>query len=109
MDRIDLRPCRYRILYVLSIPVSVVCGLGLLGSEAEAAETAAGGTPAIVVTNFTDGDTIRYPVPLIEGTLADEAATSLVVENRSSSRDTRRMTGLAHKGRFKALAELVPG
>jgi hypothetical protein len=76
---------------------------------AMAAEAAPSGQPAIRLTNYADGETIRYPVPIIRGTLADGDLTSITLINTSSDRDTRQMKGLAFKGRFKALAELVPG
>lgn len=65
--------------------------------------------PSIRLTNYTDNTTIRHPVPLIRGTLADANATSVTIINTSSNRTTRKMKGLAHKGTFKALTELVPG
>lgn len=65
--------------------------------------------PAIRVVNHSSGGTIRYPVPLIRGELADRDATSVTMVNHSSQRDTREMHGLARHGRFKVLTELVPG
>ncbi|NIP25186.1 MAG: hypothetical protein GWN67_12705 [Phycisphaerae bacterium] len=65
--------------------------------------------PAISVTNYTNDTTIRYPVPLIRGALADANATSVKVINTSSNRSTREMEGLAHEGNFKVLTELVGG
>jgi hypothetical protein len=65
--------------------------------------------PAIVFTNYAGGETIRYPVPLIRGALADKTLTSVEVINQSSNRDTAKMVCLAYDGRFKALTELVPG
>ena len=65
--------------------------------------------PPIAFTNYAGGETIRYPVPLIRGTLADKTLTSVEVINQSSNRDTARMVCLAYDGRFKALTELVPG
>ena len=116
--RSPLRP-----LILAGVLLAACRGYGAVAgtSDAPSRTRDKGRKPAIVVTNFADGETIRYPVPLLVGTLADEAATSLVVENRSSRRDTRRMhegqvpregsyrtwKGLAHKGRSKALAELV--
>ena len=69
----------------------------------------ASAAPALRVTNHQDGATVRYPVVLLRGTVADTDATAVTVANQSSKRATRQMTGLAHKGRFKALAELIPG
>jgi len=63
----------------------------------------------ISLTNYTNGTTIRYPVPLIRGALADADANSVTIVNTSSNRSTRQMQGLARKGNFKVLAELVPG
>ena len=63
----------------------------------------------ISINNYAEGDTIRYPMPLPRGTLADRSLDSLSVTNLSSARDTRVLAGLAHEGRFKAPAELMPG
>ncbi|MHC4641772.1 MAG: FG-GAP-like repeat-containing protein, partial [Planctomycetota bacterium] len=64
---------------------------------------------AISLTNYKNGTTIRYPVPLIRGKLADANATLVKVINTSSNRNTRNMEGLAYEGNFKVLAELIPG
>lgn len=77
-------------------------------AEMAALVAVATGEP-IAVENYKYGETIRYTVPLIRGTLADKALTSVEVINESSKRDTARMTCLAYDGRFKALTELVPG
>ena len=61
------------------------------------------------VTNFKNGEVIRYSTPLIMGTLADEKADNVVLRNASSKRKTATMNGQAYKGRFKVLADLVPG
>jgi hypothetical protein len=66
-------------------------------------------TEPVVLENYKGGETIRYTVPLIRGTLADKDLTTVEVVNESSKRDTARMTCLAYGGRFKALTELVPG
>jgi len=65
--------------------------------------------PSIRLTNYTNNTTIRYPVPLIRGTIADANATCVTIINTSSKQSTRKIDGLTHKGNFKALAELVPG
>jgi len=65
--------------------------------------------PSIRLTNYKDGTTIRYPVPLIRGTIADANATCVTIINTSSNQSTRKINGLAHKGSFKALTELIPG
>lgn len=80
--------------------------ISLVGAIAITSATA--GEP-IVLENYHGGETIRYTVPLIRGTLADKALTTVEVINESSKRATARMTCLAHNGRFKALTELVPG
>jgi hypothetical protein len=66
-------------------------------------------TAPIRVENYGGGETVRFPVVLLGGRLSDASATSVTVVNTSSRRDTRQLTGLARGGRFKALAELVPG
>ena len=65
--------------------------------------------PALTVDNFKNGETIQYSAPLISGTLPDFTAESVTLINTSSKRLTREMKGLASKGRYKVLADLVPG
>ncbi|MCX7749059.1 MAG: PA14 domain-containing protein [Clostridia bacterium] len=65
--------------------------------------------PDIEVINFSDGETIRYPLPLIHGLLKDTGATSVTLTNTTSGRSTKIMQGLAHQGKFKVLADLVAG
>jgi len=93
-----------------------MCGTVLAGAVSvllTAAQGPAAAAPdkpaAIRVTNFTDGQTLRFTVPLICGKLADEKLTSVTIVNTSSKRPTRKLTGLAHKGRFKVLTELLAG
>jgi hypothetical protein len=71
--------------------------------------TASANAQAIRLLNLKDGATLRYPVPMLRGTLADPAVTSITVVNQSSGRPTKELKGIAHRGRFKALTELVPG
>lgn len=66
-------------------------------------------TVPIKLENYSGGETIRYTVPLIRGTIADVAETSVTLVNTSSTRDTREMKGIAYKGQFKVLAELLAG
>lgn len=75
---------------------------GMLGIAAVAQ-----GGPA--VTNYTDGETLRYPVALLRGTLDGGATNAVQVINTSSRRDTREIRGAAFEGQFKGMAELVPG
>ena len=67
------------------------------------------GESGITVGNFAGSETIRYSTPLIMGSLGDAKAESVTLVNQSSKRPTSKMTGLAHKGHFKVLADLVPG
>ena len=85
-----------------SAPPEPAEGLGMAPSKKD-------NHPSIRLTNYTDNTTIRFSVPLIRGTLADANATFVTITNTSSNRTTRKIQGLAHKGRFKALTELVPG
>jgi len=93
--------------------VAIVClGCAENPMDAAAQETAMPAQakrPAISITNYTNGTTIRYPVPLIRGELADTNATSVKAINTSSNRNTRQINGLAYEGNFKVLTELVPG
>ena len=70
--------------------------------RAEAAET----PETIRVTNFRDGDTVRFPVPLLKGELGKD--DSIAVENASPT-PAFRADGLVRDGRFKILCELAPG
>ncbi|HTU92022.1 MAG TPA: hypothetical protein VMF69_18205 [Gemmataceae bacterium] len=74
-----------------------------------AAAARPGTAQGIRLLNLKDGAILRYPVPMLQGSLDDLAATSLTVRNQSSQRSTKELQGIAHKGRFKALTELVPG
>jgi hypothetical protein len=65
---------------------------------------------ALAVTNFQDKETVRYPVVLLLGTIRDANATEIAVINRSAKKESKRnWSGIAHRGRFKALVELQPG
>jgi hypothetical protein len=63
----------------------------------------------IELTNLNEDETIRYPVAFLQGTLTDKTATTITVVNQSSTRPTKEMKGVARKGRFKAMTELLPG
>ena len=80
------------------------CLIGALPAPAAAEDK-----PPIAVTNYANGETVRYPLVLLRGTLGDATLESVTVVNESSKLDSRDMAGHASKGRFKALAELVPG
>lgn len=60
------------------------------------------------VSNFKSGEEIRYPVPLIRGTLSTEAK-KIVAINHSNSKGEHTVKGAVHQGKFKVLTELVPG
>jgi hypothetical protein len=100
-------------LLTVIVIVAVVCFGCAESPMAEVTRAAAGPTkakrPAISVTNYTNGTTIRYPVPLIRGKLADSNATSVKVINTSLNHSTCQMEGLAYEGNFKVLTELVAG
>ena len=87
----------------------VIAGLACLCAAALTTDAAANGPQPVSVTNYKDGETIRYPLVLLRGDLADKALKSVSVINESSKLDSREMQGLAYKGQFKAFAELVPG
>jgi len=95
----------FRLQFYRSVCRSAICFSVLLAFAADALAD----EPAIRGLNFDDGETIRYPVALIRGELADSDVDGLVVVNKSSQRETRRLVGLVDQDRFKALAELVPG
>ena len=81
---------------VIAVIVAVLSAFGASGLAAEKA--------AIAFANYADGTTIRYPVPLIRGTLADETLTEVTLTNESSTRPaTRRMespTSISGRRRF---------
>jgi len=94
--------------HIVAMIASVVAACAMLNSVSAAENVPATG-PAIRLVNYKDGEVIRFPVPLIRGVLSDPARMSVQIINTSSARPTRQMTGLAYKGRFKAMTELVPG
>src|SRR5262245_12110490 len=79
-----------------------------LGPGVARGDGAAAAPPLLVPTNYADREVVRHPVVLLRGAAPDDA-TEVVVTNESSKRDTRALHGIARKGRFLALAELVPG
>ncbi len=89
---------------LLSVLLFFVCLLPWPSSGASAADE-----PALQVTNLADGATLRYPLVLLRGRLADAEQTAVVCVNRSSDRSSREIKGVAEKGRFLNLVELVPG
>ncbi|MHB8864132.1 MAG: hypothetical protein ACYC6N_17145 [Pirellulaceae bacterium] len=96
-----------------ALGLSFVFALTVRAAQPEDPQSSSNAPPAtqqaIRLTNYLDGETIRFPVPIIRGELADETVTSVSLVNTSSQRDTREMSGLAHKGHFSVLTELVPG
>jgi len=73
----------------------------LFASPAVAAEP-------VRVTNLDDGAVLRYPLALLRGRL-DDTAADIVCVNQSSGRPSRTIKGVADRGRFVVLAELLPG
>ena len=59
----------------------------------------------VTVTNHKDGETIRYEVALIKGTMSD-GATEVNIHREG---ETAVIPALVHDGRFKALVLLKPG
>lgn len=82
---------RYRIAFAL---------LGLLLAAELHAE--------IEVTNFSPGETVRYPAPLLRGNITDHSATSVTVTNLSAP-DRPAITGKAKDGKFIGLTHLKEG
>lgn len=64
---------------------------------------------AIAVSNLNTGEELRYPLPILRGTLSDAEAKEMRVVNLSSKQADRDVSGVANKGRFIALVRLVPG
>ena len=90
-------PPSFRTLAVLTV--------ALLG----AAPRATGGADQVLApTNYADREVVRGPVVLLRGAAPADAA-EVVATNESSRRDGRTLRGVARKGRYLALAELVPG
>jgi hypothetical protein len=86
-----------------------VIALVALFAPATCPAAAATEAPAIRLTNYQGGETIRYPVALLVGKLSDRSITKVTLINSSSKRPTAKMDGQASDGVFKVLAELVPG
>jgi len=74
-----------------------LCALTLISLLATASAT--------TITNHKDGDTIRYEIALIKGTLSD-GATELSIQREG---DKKAIPALVHEGNFKALVPLKPG
>lgn len=87
----------------LPLPVAFFCAC----MAAVLSGCAAGGN--LAVDNYQNGETVRYPLVLLRGRLGDPSIAEVTATNASSKRDTAQMQGVAHKGQFKVLAELVPG
>lgn len=98
--------CLIAILIMLTV-LTWLAAQSLTAADS-AAPWAATSAP-IHLTNYQSGETIRYPAPLIRGVLTDQSLTQVTVINTSSDRPSGKMVGQAHDGRFKALAELIPG
>ena len=64
---------------------------------------------SITISNYTNGTEIDYPVALIYGAVSDPEAKDVLCRNLSSDRTSKEIHGSAWQGRFKVLAELVPG
>src|SRR5688572_24113850 len=69
----------------------------------------ASGDPPVRVTNLADGETLRYPVPILRGQSWDPDGAPLRVVNLSSQRPDRETATTIRDHRFRALVELVPG
>lgn len=64
----------------------------------------------IDVQNFVDGETIRYPAPLIMGLVPQAGpGAEITVRNTHPEAGESTITGVMHEGRFKVLTELQPG
>ncbi|MCX7048783.1 MAG: hypothetical protein NTX50_25260 [Candidatus Sumerlaeota bacterium] len=85
-----------------------ICFLWIIGAVFSQAWPAAD-EAFIRVENFKNGETIRYPVALIRGTLGDPQADAIAAINEASRRPNREIAGAARNGRFVVLSELVPG
>jgi hypothetical protein len=94
---------RFRIDWRMLSAVGVLLFMAILQSAAAAA------APSLKIANFENGETIRYPVALLLGTIEDKSETKIAIVNHSAKDDERDWTGIAHCGRFKALVELHPG
>lgn len=88
---------RFLSISIVLITVAIGAGTGAVRAD-----------EAIRLSNYAENETIRHSVPLLRGELP-ASAKMLVVVNESSQRTTRELKGVVHKGRFLALAELVPG
>ncbi|MCX7598010.1 MAG: hypothetical protein N2512_03960, partial [Armatimonadetes bacterium] len=66
----------------------------------------AGAVHPLTVDNLADGETLRYPVALLRGTVGDPSVKTVETVNITRR---ERVAALAHKGRFVGLVELAPG
>src|SRR4051812_21350870 len=109
---VDLRPNGEapvaRLAYLTSrLPLAVVLSaiiLVAMNSLPALADPTAERSPsaevaqAIRLTNYSNGDVIRYPVALLTGELKDVDVKSISLTNRDSTLPSKQMTGLAFRG-----------
>jgi len=86
----------------VAISFAVVCVA--FATLATGANDKASNRPAIRVANFNSGETVRFPVVMLDGKLADAKADKVSVAGGRV-----KCGGLALAGRFKVLVELSPG
>jgi hypothetical protein len=96
----------FRALVAASI---LLCVLGASFTVAHEDKTEDFCSNAIVVENYTEGETQSYPLALLCGSASVQGAETVLVENLSSDRETRISSAPVHLGRFKVCIELVPG
>lgn len=92
-----------------TLSVGMCIGMAVAATTMKARQSSGAADGGIVISNFKEGETLRYSTPLIMGSLTNEKAATITLVNKASKRPTREMTGLAAGGRFKVLADLVPG
>ncbi len=99
----------------INIPVLSICSLLVISLTISAGRAAAKDPavkpPPIQLENYEQNTTIRYPVPLLRGTLGMAGISDIEVINMSQKKEhpSYQMKGKVYKGRFKAMSELVPG
>jgi hypothetical protein len=102
------RRCRSTVFALIAAFTSIIAAQQR--AETLAAESAGQDASAPAISNFDNGEIIRYPAALLLGTLADKNETKIAIVNQSARKPSdRQWSGIAHYGRFKALVELQPG
>lgn len=115
-EPVDARYVRVRMLSNSANPGVHINELLVFGNregvQAEPAvisqEAKENGSP-IEITNIKQGETVRYPAPLLRGKLSDPSPKELTIRNLSLEAKSAAFRSDVHEGEFRSVVELIPG